>query len=617
MPLKDRSFQISPGTVLSVFCLLLYSAGFIRIETKFDDYERRLKTVEELIPQDQMMQLRTDFAPTEKVPTTPTELEVHRQKRSISHPSPINDSAGIRKMIEDIVSSTWKIVHNKAASNACPRGLPGPPGSAGPKGDKGRKGRKGSQGVMGSPGEGGKQGIMGPPGIRGEKGIQGDIGPPGILGIPGTKGEPGAPIARPKVTISPPKLNVNETNTASLLCSASANPAAQISWSKTDGSLPNNRTIVTFNGLMQISNVLLEDSGTYKCVAKNILGEDEKVSSVVVHSRPKVTLSFGPTYVEKGKNITLPKCHVISSPPAVITWSKVHGELAKSRTVSKDRQLLIVYAQKLDFGLYKCTASNTLGYDSAVTSLAVVVLPKFIVTPPTKVIEIISYNITVPCKASGDPQPKITWVKENGELPVGRSQVSEDGTLKILNSKKEDAGRYVCTAASNQVIAKAVSTVELSIVKGECGPVGVADNNIIPDARITASSFYSINYHPYYSRLNESRGSGAWCPRHPSTTANYLQVDMGEVRFICAVATQGERATSEWTTSYKLQLSTDGTIWNTYEETNIEKVFPGNSNENSIVKHSLRNKFKARYVRFYPVTYNSYPCLRVEIFVLK
>ena len=66
MSLKDHSFPISPGTALSVFCLLLYSAGFIRIETKFDDYERRLKKVEKFIPHDQMMQLRTDFAPTEK-----------------------------------------------------------------------------------------------------------------------------------------------------------------------------------------------------------------------------------------------------------------------------------------------------------------------------------------------------------------------------------------------------------------------------------------------------------------------------------------------------------------------------------------------------------------------
>ena len=47
------------------------------------------------------------------------------------------------------------------------------------------------------------------------------------------------------------------------------------------------------------------------------------------------------------------------------------------------------------------------------------------------------------------------------------------------------------------------------------------------------------------------------------------------------------------------------------------QVFPANSDKNSIVKHSLSTDVKARYVRFYPVTHKSHPCLRVEIFVLK
>ena len=50
MSSKDRSFPVSPGTVLSVFCLLLYSAGFIRNELKFGDYDQRLMAVEEVIP---------------------------------------------------------------------------------------------------------------------------------------------------------------------------------------------------------------------------------------------------------------------------------------------------------------------------------------------------------------------------------------------------------------------------------------------------------------------------------------------------------------------------------------------------------------------------------------
>ena len=47
------------------------------------------------------------------------------------------------------------------------------------------------------------------------------------------------------------------------------------------------------------------------------------------------------------------------------------------------------------------------------------------------------------------------------------------------------------------------------------------------------------------------------------------------------------------------------------------QVFPGNTDPNGIVKNSLSTAAKARFVRFYPVTYSGWPCLRVEIYVLK
>ena len=51
MSSKNNGLSVSPGTVLSVVCLLLYSAGFIRIELKFNDQEQRLMAVEEVISQ--------------------------------------------------------------------------------------------------------------------------------------------------------------------------------------------------------------------------------------------------------------------------------------------------------------------------------------------------------------------------------------------------------------------------------------------------------------------------------------------------------------------------------------------------------------------------------------
>ena len=222
---------------------------------------------------------------------TNSDIEHQRSKRVIPGPISSNDSHFIRQVLEDMFTTSLKICRKRGDFSVCPRGRPGPPGRAGTKGDKGnegRRGRKGSQGIMGPSGRSGKQGIMGPPGIGGEKGLKGDIGPPGI---PGIKGEPGKSISAPKVTISPAsQLTVNESNTAALFCSATGNPTAQVSWTRVYGSLPS-RAKVTSDGLMQIKDVRLEDAGRYRCMAKNLLGNDEQVTTLVVQSRSLINVA--------------------------------------------------------------------------------------------------------------------------------------------------------------------------------------------------------------------------------------------------------------------------------------------------------------------------------------
>ena len=106
----------------------------------------------------------------------------------------------------------------------------------------------------------------------------------------------------------------------------------------------------------------------------------------------------------------------------------------------------------------------------------------------------------------------------------------------------------------------------------ECGAVGVEDRNKMPDLRMTASTFHNNHFYPHYGRLNGNRGNGAWCPKTATDRTDYLQVDKGAVHSACAVATQGSRVLSEWTTSYKLRLSTDKVTWSNYKENNVEKV---------------------------------------------
>ena len=217
-----------------------------------------------------------------------SKMVLHRFTRQVTSNKPFENSTKIRLILEDVVTSSFKkICQNTGTWNVCPRGLPGPPGRDGPKGDKGNQGRRGKKGMMGQPGRSGKQGIMGPPGIRGEKGLKGDIGAPGI---PGMKGEPGESISAPKVTVSSSHLTVNESNTAVLLCSVSGNPVPQVAWSRVRGVLPSNRTKVSSEGLLQINEVRLEDAGNYKCVARNILGREEKLASLAIQSKLKLII---------------------------------------------------------------------------------------------------------------------------------------------------------------------------------------------------------------------------------------------------------------------------------------------------------------------------------------
>ena len=184
----------------------------------------------------------------------------------------------------------------------------------------------------------------------------------------------------------------------------------------------------------------------------------------VSSGQPKISLSFGPSHVIKGKNITLPVCHVTGFPSPKITWRKNPGNLVQARTLQKDGRLSVLGVKKSDSGLYKCEASNVLGHDSAVTQLNVVELPRFTVSPPSQLEVSTDQNITVRCQAAGDPQPTITWRKEGGRLPAERSSVSADGTLKIWNLReREDSGRYTCVASSDEIFKATFSTMKVTV----------------------------------------------------------------------------------------------------------------------------------------------------------
>ena len=175
----------------------------------------------------------------------------------------------------------------------CSRGPAGPPGPPGPRGErgergrrgnKGRSGNKGDNGIMGPPGRGGKQGIMGLKGSKGETGQKGEKGDTGTAGMKGAKGEPGESIEAPTVAVSPAKMTVNESKTASFQCSVSGNPKPVPTWSKLEAKSEKSLSATT-DGKLILSNAAGSDAGVYKCSASNILGQAQALVRLVVNGK--------------------------------------------------------------------------------------------------------------------------------------------------------------------------------------------------------------------------------------------------------------------------------------------------------------------------------------------
>lgn len=127
--------------------------------------------------------------------------------------------------------------------------------------------------------------------------------------------------------------------------------------------------------------------------------------------------------------------------------------------------LQISHVRKRDSGLYFCSAKNLLGSVEKETMLVVVSLPRFTVKPPLNVVAWSGGILSINCRATGDPQPVITWKKQGGQLPVGRSQ-QNNSELTIRNLQLGDAGIYICSTTSARVFGiDAVTSVQVS--KGE------------------------------------------------------------------------------------------------------------------------------------------------------
>ncbi|XP_056311252.1 B-cell receptor CD22-like [Danio aesculapii] len=147
-------------------------------------------------------------------------------------------------------------------------------------------------------------------------------------------------------------------DSVTLSCSSDSNPPAQISWFKGNKSLNS-------GGIFSISKISSDDSGEYKCKARNDHGVkySDPVTLNVQYPPKSVSVSIsGSVVIMEGDSVSL-SCSSDSNPPAEISWFKGNTSLNSGRIFS------ISKISSDDSGEYKCKARNEHGekYSDPVT----------------------------------------------------------------------------------------------------------------------------------------------------------------------------------------------------------------------------------------------------------
>nr|XP_035952398.1 roundabout homolog 2 isoform X11 [Halichoerus grypus] len=274
---------------------------------------------------------------------------------------------------------------------------------------------------------------------------------------------------RPTFLRRPINQVVLEEEAVEFRCQVQGDPQPTVRWKKDDADLPRGRYDIKDDYTLRIKKAMSTDEGTYMCIAENRVGKVEASASLTVRARPVAPPQFvvrpRDQIVAQGRTVTFP-CETKGNPQPAVFWQKEGSQnllfpnqpqQPNSRcSVSPTGDLTITNIQRSDAGYYICQALTVAGSILAKAQLEVTDVltdrpPPIILQGPANQTLAVDGTALLKCKATGDPLPVISWLKEGftflGRDP--RATIQEQGTLQIKNLRISDTGTYTCVATSS------------------------------------------------------------------------------------------------------------------------------------------------------------------------
>lgn len=244
-----------------------------------------------------------------------------------------------------------------------------------------------------------------------------------------------------------------------LECVAFGYPVPSYNWTRAGGHIPRGSYLTSYNRVLIIPKVQVQDQGEYKCRVYNDRAVIENSVILNIQAEPNFTIPLTDKHIDsKGELVWT--CEAFGIPDVNYTWWKNGRQLVmgymdhedRGRIRIQDNVLRISYLNdERDPGMYQCRASNTLKTRYSAAQLRVLAFkPSFKKRP----LEVETYaaeqgNVTILCNPEAAPRPRFTW-KLNGNVlgPGGHRQMLDNGNLIISPVSRNDEGLYTCTASN-------------------------------------------------------------------------------------------------------------------------------------------------------------------------
>ncbi|XP_047234847.1 contactin-4 isoform X2 [Girardinichthys multiradiatus] len=323
-------------------------------------------------------------------------------------------------------------------------------------------------------------------------------GPPTplVLRLDGVMGE-----YEPKIEVQFPEVvPVAKSSTVKLECFALGNPVPTISWKREDGA-PFGRKVDMnkASGVLEIPYFQPEDSGMYECMAENSRGRNSVKGKLSFYAPPQLTEK--PQDVQKTIDDTLVwECKANAKPKPSYGWLKNgepldhmeanlrpnldRGGLSATLAERWDRVqvnngvLTISNLNLADIGMYQCVAENKHGRIFTNAELRVIAIaPDFsqnLLKAQTLARQ--GGDILIECKPRMSPRGVISWRKGKEALREShRMMVLDNGSLRLSNVTKMDAGIYTCVARNQFGVASSSGSLLVKEATTITSPAGHLD----------------------------------------------------------------------------------------------------------------------------------------------